>query len=373
MMKRKIKCLTAAISIAAFSAIGQTNKPTIAIVAIDYKGVSLDSASLAYMMRLELEKTKLYNVMDKYDVGESIRKNNIDTRGCFGKSCVVEAGKKLGVDKMFTGDVEHFENKVVITVKIIDVRTETVEKSDATEFIDVSQEMQRMIRISIQKLLELPTDEYTVDMLVNYDLPVKSPKNELKLNGPRMGFSMVTGEAKNILTVEEGKGGFNMYPATFLFGWQQEFQYLSSGNFQALVEFIPQLSGLESGQLIPHLTLLNGFRASKSGWEIAVGPNFRLVNKASGFYYNNNWILDVERTNIAKSDSLVLNQNVYPTVKRLDSRGDLQLSTSLVIGIGKTIRSGYLNIPLNLYFSPRKEGSVYGFSFGFNIIGKRDR
>lgn len=373
MMKKKIKNLIAALSFATLSVSAQTDKPTIAVIAIDSKGTFLDSASLAYMMRLELEKTKMYNVMDKYDVKEAIRKNEIDVTGCFGKSCVVDAGKKLGVDKMFTGDVEHFENKVAITVKIIDIKTAVVEKSDATEFIDVSQEMQRMIRISIQKLLELPTDGYTVDMLVNYDLPVKSPKNELKLNGPRMGFSMVTGETKNILTAEEGKGGFNMYPATFLFGWQQEVQYLSSGNFQALVEFIPQISGLESGQIIPHLTLLNGFRASKSGWEIAVGPSFRLVNKATGFFYNNNWTLEEERANIAKSDSSVLSQNIYPTVSRLDSRGDLQLSTSLVIGIGKTIRSGYLNIPLNVYFSPRKEGSVYGFSFGFNIYSKKSR
>ena len=165
-----------------------------------------------------------------------------------------------------------------------------------------------------------------------------------------------------------------MYPATFLFGWQQEVQYLSSRNFQALIEFIPQISGLESGKkIVPHITLLNGFRASKRGWEIAVGPSFRLVNKAKGFYYENTWYLEDQREAITSFDPEVANQNSYPTVSRLDSRGDLKLSTSLVIGVGKTIKSGYLNIPVNVYFSPRKEGSVYGLSFGFNIYGKINR
>lgn len=373
-MKRAIKTIGALLlSLTTLATLAQTDKPTIAIVAIDSKGLTQDSASLAYMMRLELEKTKLYNVMDKYDVNEAIKRKKINTDGCFGRSCVVAMGKELGVDKMLTGDIEKFEKKVVITVKIIDIKTETVEKSDATEFVDVQQEMQRMIRISIHKLLELPTDVNTVDMLVNYELPVSSPKNELRLNGPRMGVSMVTGDAKTILTAEEGKGGFNMYPATFLFGWQQEVQYLSSGNFQALIEFIPQISGLESGHIIPHLTMLNGFRASKTGWEIAVGPSFRLVNKATGFNYNNNWYLEEDRAAIAVSDPAINDQNIYPSESRLDSRGDLKLSTSLVIGIGKTIKSGYLNIPVNVYFSPRKEGSVYGFSFGFNVYGKRNR
>jgi len=39
----------------------------------------------------------------------------------------------------------------------------------------------------------------------------------------------------------------------------------------------------------------------------------------------------------------------------------------MVIAIGKTFTSGYLNIPVNAYFSPRKEGNVFGLTFGFNV------
>ena len=55
---------------------------------------------------------------------------------------------------------------------------------------------------------------------------------------------------------------------------------------------------------------------------------------------------------------------------RLDSRGFNTLSTSLFMGVGRTFKSGYLNIPVNLYVMPRKEGTIAGFSFGFNIYKK---
>jgi len=52
------------------------------------------------------------------------------------------------------------------------------------------------------------------------------------------------------------------------------------------------------------------------------------------------------------------------------SRGFGALSASLILSAGRTFKSGYLNIPVNIYVSPRKEGTVVGFSFGFNIYKK---
>ena len=43
---------------------------------------------------------------------------------------------------------------------------------------------------------------------------------------------------------------------------------------------------------------------------------------------------------------------------------------SLIVAIGKTFKSGYLNIPVNLYYSPKKGGSIIGLTFGFNIAKK---
>ncbi len=348
-------------------------KITAAVLGIDSKGVIQDAESVGYMVRLELEKANVYNVMDKYDVAEAVKKNNIDLKTCFGKSCVVAAGQVLNTEKMITGSVERFGEKIVISLKVIDVKSEAVEKQDATEYLNLQPELQRMIAISVQKLMGITPDQNLVRLLVNYDAPIESPKTQLSLNGPRMGFSMATGDAATVLTSPESVGGYNMYPATFQFGWQKEWQYLSAGDFQALVEFIPMIGGLESGKFIPSVTFLNGFRMGDKGWEFAFGPSFRVVKKAEGFWgdglngtEDGQWYLSDEWYSLPNGSQ----KNPYSRTKRLDSRGNLTLSTSLFFGVGKTFRSGYLNIPVNVYVLPRKEGTVVGASFGFNLYRK---
>lgn len=351
-------------------------KPLAAVLGIDSKGVIQDAESVGYMVRLELEKANFYNVLDKYDVAEGVKKNNIDLQTCFGKSCVVSAGKALGVDKMITGSVERFGEKIVISLKVIDVKTEEVEKQDATEYLNIQPELQKMIMLSVQKMLGLTTDQNLVNLLINYDMPIESPRTQLNLNGPRMGGSMVFGEVAKVLTGPESKGGYNMFPVMFDFGWQKEWQYLSAGNFQALVEFIPIISGMESGKFIPSVTFLNGFRMGKGGWEFAFGPSFRIVKKIDGFYdtYNlmgngeNEWYRTNE-WNVTDTSGGYLHtmNNPYSISKRIDSRGEAYLSTSLIFAVGRTFKSGYLNIPVNIFISPRKEGTTIGFSFGFNI------
>lgn len=349
-------------------------KPTVAVIAIDAKGVTEDAESVAYVVRLELEKANVYTVIDKYDANEAISKNKIEVDNCFGKNCVVAAGKILNADKMITGSIEKFGPKIVVSLKLIDVQSASVERQHATEYLNLSAELQRMISISINKLLGLQVNEEIVDQLVNYDAPVQTPRTKLSLDGPRMGFSMATGEMADILTAPESEGGYNMYPAMFQFGWQKEWQYLSSGDFQALIEFIPMIGGLESGKFIPSVTFLNGFRMGEGGWEFAFGPSFRGVHKSDGFIgdgrfgtTNGSWYQVDEWNRFHADNPAAPERNPYQLKNRVDSRGEMTLSTSLFFGIGKTFRSGYLNIPVNLYVLPRKEGTTYGFAFGFNI------
>jgi len=384
-MKNKIK--NTMLSIALCGALTNANaqnqpKPVAAVLGIDSKGLVQQFESVGYMVRLELEKANVYTVMDKYDVAEAVKKNEIDVRSCFGKSCVVAAGKILNADKMITGSVERFWEKIVISLKVINVKTEEVEKYDATEYLNLESELQKMVGISVQKLMGMPPDQNLVNLLIDYDVPVESPRTQLNLSGPRMGASMLFGDAAKIMRAPLDEGGFNMYPVMFQFGWQKEWQYLSAGNFQALVEFIPMISGLESGKFIPSVTFMNGFRMGKAGWEFAFGPSFRLVRKAVGFYgdglngtENGKWYT-IDGWNEDHTDpSGIVTSDVadqYPMEHRLDNRGVASLSTSLIFGVGRTFHSGYLNIPVNLYVSPRKEGTTVGFSFGFNIQKRKE-
>ena len=123
---------------------------------------------------------------------------------------------------------------------------------------------------------------------------------------------------------------------------------------------------------------LNGFRFGKRDWEIAFGPSITLRSTAYGFYDTDNlmagtageWYLEYEWIPI---DPVAYPQNPYYNniVERMDSRGDVSISTGWVWAIGKTFRSGYLNIPVNIYVSPNKEGWYTGLSVGFNTSRKR--
>ncbi len=353
------------------------SKPLTAVMGIDSKGLSQDKDAVSYMVALEIEKTGLLSVMDKYDLADILKKNNIDPATCMGKTCLNESGKLLNVQKVISGSAERFGEKIVITLRMLDVATGDIEKSEATEFLNVQEELQNMIEISVYKLLGLTPDPKIVSMLIDFDQPINSPKTTLKLNGPRMGASMTFGDNGKRLQESTKTGGFDMFPVASQFGWQFEHQYMSAGEFQGLIESIFMISGLENGKFIPSFTFLNGFRFSKSGWEIGFGPSFRVIKKANGFYDTEGylgpegqWHLESEYGLQQWQDSTMPMANPYDIISRLDSRGSSKLSTGLVIAVGKTFKSGYLNIPVNAYVSPRKEGTFVGLTMGFNIARK---
>lgn len=368
-MKTKITILALALTAQLFA-----QKPTIAVLNIDSKGMVNNSEEMGFLTRLELEKTGAFAIMDKYEVAEVTSTHSININTCFSKSCLTDVGKLLKVNKMLSGSVERLGEKIVITLRIIDVNSGTVEKTDATEYLNLP-EVQKMIAISVKKMVGQEPDPTMVKLLIDYDVPVESPKNTLKLNGPRMGFGTTIGKNYEILTGDNKQAGeFAMFPASFQFGWQQEFQYISAGSFQALIENLFTISGLESSRFIPAYSPLLGFRFGK-GWEFGFGPNFRLIKKANGFYDKDNilgkgsnaWYLE----NQWPTDSAFRNTpNPYNIESRIDSRGDIALSTGLVIAVGKTFRSGYLNIPVNIYVAPRKDGTTFGVMCGFNIQKK---
>ncbi len=343
--------------------------PTVAVLGVESNGVSNDAAAVSYMIRLEIEKLNIYYIMDKYDVADVAVQNNIDVANCFGKNCVTAAGKSLEVDKVISGGVERFGEKIIISLKLYDVKSGTMEQQSAMEYLNLQDQIQRMIRISVKKLLNINPDPSVMNLLVNYDVPIENPLTKLSLNGPRMGVSIPFGETREVLTSELSNGGFDMYPAMFQFGWQQEEQYLSAGNFQALIEAIILVGGLESGRLIPSVSILNGFRFGKAGWEFGFGPSIRVAKEARGFIGDGDngtehgrWYLEEELGNFNGVSAID-----YPIRDRLDSRGDFKVSANLIFAAGRTFKSGYLNVPVNLFVSPRKDGTVLGLSFGFNI------
>ena len=119
-------------------------KPTIAVLNIATKGLVQDAQAMGYLVRLELEKTGVYSVMDRYEVADVVAKAPFSVDSCFSKTCLVDIGRHLGVAKMMSGSAERFGEKIVITLRLIDVASGTIEKSEATEYLNLP-EVQKMV------------------------------------------------------------------------------------------------------------------------------------------------------------------------------------------------------------------------------------
>lgn len=363
-----IVCVCASLSVSA-----QTVKqPSLTVLHLDSKGIVLDPIQLGSLARIEMGKINKFEVMDRYDVDMILEKNSLDIKNCYGKLCLVELGKKIGVDKILTGSVELYAQTIIVTLRLIDVEQDRTEKTHIKEFNNLQNELQAMLQITIAEMFDLPVNAILEQRLSNrftYDNLINNPDaNNLNLSGPRMGYTFYTGETARIFQAAKKEGGFDAFPAMFQFGYQFETQYLNEGNFQALFEFIPMVTGLDQGMLLPSLTIMNGLRNNVNGFEIAFGPTFFITRVAEGFYHNNIWVLSSDV--FWAGNAYELNdgtQVVDPDfITRLDSRGKPKISSSFVFAFGKTFISGKLNIPVNAYVIPNKDGFRYGFSVGYN-------
>ena len=136
-----------------------------------------------------------------------------------------------------------------------------------------------------------------------------------KLAGPRVGVTMVSaGSLASILRKdvslfsddirEEWTGSTGKYGAVMSqYGWQWESRFLDGGDVVGLVEWIALVGGMEKGLFLPSVSSMVGLRTA-SGFEFATGPNLSLGGIA------------------------------------------------MVIGIGKTLKFGKLNVPVNIAYVP---------------------
>ena len=133
------------------------------------------------------------------------------------------------------------------------------------------------------------------------------------LSGPRVGFTIISdGELKDNLISEFGLTSSIISQ----FGYQFEKQIMGDENIAGLVEGIVFLGGLEHGLFLPSLSGMFGARFS-SGYEFAIGPNLSLGG------------------------------------------------AGLVLGFGKTIEAGNINIPINFAWVPSTSRQNTSSNFDF--------
>lgn len=348
------------------------NQTKIAVLNIESKELLQDAESLGKLARLKLQKHPKLSVFRDHDVRELFENDQVAINNCYGIQCLSDIGDKLGADQMLSGSAERFGERIVINLIIVDVKSRKIISSDVSEYYNLGAELEGMIEISVNNLMGVESDPMLLNALVRKETTLSDQVVErLNLNGPRMGLAYVYGHRGERLMATKAEGGFDMAPIMSQFGYQFEVQYLSAGNLQALVEFLPMISGMDQGMFIPSITVMNGFRHSRTGIEFAFGPTFRITQEAMGYQDpedGNRWKLladldpSLSQAEREKYESIAFRSS--------DSRGKYHMTYAFTLAAGKTFHSGHLNVPVNLFYSPGKHGGIIGASFGFNIRKK---
>ena len=343
----------------------------IAVLNLDSKNLTMDPESLGNMTRVELQKKSQFEVYDRYDMEDLLSVDDFNWDNCYSKPCLVKAGELIQANKVLTGSAEMFSDKIIVIIRMINVSKNSVEKTTVREFTNIENDIQKMLEITINDLLGEPNDPIVEGNLSYVSSSSTIAPTKSLNNGPRVGFAYIYGSSVDKLMDPKSAGGYDIMPFISQIGYQQEFQYMSSGNFQALIEVLVMASGLEQSMFIPNVVILNGFRHQQSGFEIAFGPSIGLRKMASGYYFNegigadNDWYLEYEWNVRDENDVLLDNPN--DIVKLVDSRGDYNVFSRWIWAVGKTFRAGNLNMPVNVYGSFLKNYKQVGLSVGFNI------
>lgn len=335
---------------------------------IQHKNISLkldynEYLDVKQITQFEIEKLNKFDVLSRADVKYYLPKDTLNLINCSNTGCYYSLLQATNADYILSGNIGTTGNNIVIQYKLYDKKTKGYEKSVIREFSAARKKyLSTMIKITIRTMFNLPNVEAEEEALrpVKMDFETQNVSQKiLRANGVRMGATYFIGETAEILQSKKAIGGYGVKPYMFQFGYQFEKEYINQGNFQALFEFLPMITGMDQGLFIPSFTLMHGVRNNKSGWEFAFGPSISFVRKSEGYFNSNNqWTLS--------SDSSDRISPIPSYEKRLDSRGDLYFQPSFVFAIGKSFRSGNMNIPMNAFFVPSTDGIRLGVSFGFN-------
>lgn len=381
-MKKTIFTLATILLTACHSIFAQENKSTVAIANPNITGLYATPEIGTKLIYLEMIKINKYKVLDEFDM-QSLYETNPDYKKCLSKECLVNMGKELNVDYTVSGSFDLLANKIVISLKFIDVANNTIFLSGVKEFDNQEEELQRMVEILLKEMHGIPVEKELNDRLV-FKNEVITSNNVGRINnsGPRIGYAALVGDYFEFANRSSARGGLDIFPAVSMIGYQIEGQYVGTENFSALVEGIINISGLEQGQFIPSISIMNGFRFGKAGWEFAFGPAFSLKKTTAGFfdteakfgekdqYFSesdwNRYLVDNELDIYSTPDTYHSSYNFDS--QHADTRGATKINTSFIFAFGRTFRAGALNIPVNAFYSSQRGGGMAGVSVGFNVM-----
>jgi hypothetical protein len=275
--------------------------------------------------------------------------------------CLRDMCQRTGIDWALSAEIKEIAGRIYVITKMLNKDPNTANQTAKMDFLNLPDEAEFMLKLTLQKLLNIPQDKNELLSLTDETLSsagrLPNYQQSLNLSGPRLGYTVFTGPSSKILRDSRINGGYDLRPGFISIGYQFEQQYLHGGAYQGLIEIIPQISGLDQGLFLPSLTVLNGLRNARTGLEFAFGPTFNIVKKEQKYLENGVWYRPQDFENI----------NNLPLEDQLDSRGSPTLQANLAFAIGKSFQAGTMNVPVNFFFIPNKDDYRYGISIGYNF------
>ncbi|MCB9262047.1 MAG: hypothetical protein H6607_06705 [Flavobacteriales bacterium] len=295
-------------------------------------------------------------------VASIIDKQGIIKRACNDEVCMRKVCAATSSDFALSGSLNRLAGSIYGSLQLVSANENIQSKTARIEFVDQPLKADVMLKLLAQKLFGLPIDNGILQSLTDPKVMANQYNTEQKyldLSGPRFGMAFFGGEAASVLKASRNNGGYDASANMFMFGYQFETQYLSGSNMQGLIEFIPQITGLDQSLFLPSLSVLNGIRDSRSGFEFGFGPTVSFTKKANKYFdeQSQTWVRPAD----------VANVNNLPTELKLDSRGSVYGQANLVFAFGKSFRSGDMNLPLNVFAVPNGKNTRWGFSLGYNL------
>jgi TolB-like protein len=338
----------------------------LAVVNFDISGNTFTVQQCLSITRNEISKLNRYIVVDKYTVQEALEASAVNLSSCQGTVCLTKVGKQIKAKYVVAGSVEVIFDKAIISFRLIDIEQGKSIKTSYSEYYWSESSSERLIQLSIHKLFDVKSDDKTLN-LYDYERVTQGVSEgpqivKYDMSGPRFGGVYQTGLMGDVLSSGRNVGGSDKERFMTVIGYQYEEQYQYTGNVQVVFQGNFSLTGLDQQMALPSLTLLNGLRSTKTGWEFGFGPSFRVRKSVEGFYRpgengESTWHL---------SNEALAYENPEKT-ERMDSRGNTKIISSWVWGFGKTFKAGNMNIPVSFYTVPDKDGWLFGFSMGYAL------
>ena len=328
---------------------------TLSVINFDVEKVPVAPQQLVSLTFSEIAKLDSFLLKDKYTVMEAANRKGIQVQDCLGEQCLLDLGEAMAVDYVVSGRAILINDKLILSMRLFDINSNKVARTTYSEFAYNSERLDKLVKISIADLFQIKIDKslknsYDYDKVKESEMDGPSVKR-INLSGPRFGVSMLTDKNAMIFQRPKSQGGFGKSPVLTVIGYQNEYQYLNTGIMSAILQTNVSIAGLSQQMAIPSLSFVQGFRFS-NGWEFGFGPVLRLTQTEN----------IVGETTLASDFPENLDYR-----RQLDSRGPVALQSAWIYAIGRSFQLGQMNVPINLYGIPDKDGWLVGLSMGWAI------